>query len=78
MKQITIIGGGASGTLVAVNLLRIGIDAKPEGRVIDKNNKPSDVVHTLGTALRGILWETTAIPEIRSRARDLALKLLAD
>ncbi|MFT3744629.1 MAG: FAD/NAD(P)-binding protein [Pyrinomonadaceae bacterium] len=57
--------------------LAMGIDATPDGRVIDKNDEPSDVVHTLGTALKGILWESTAIPEIRTQARDLALKLLA-
>ena len=57
--------------------LAMGIDATPDGRVIDKNDAPSNVVFTLGTALKGILWESTAIPEIRSQARDLALKLLA-
>jgi uncharacterized NAD(P)/FAD-binding protein YdhS len=55
----------------------MGIDATPDGRVIDKNDAPSEVVRTLGTALKGILWESTAIPEIRVQARDLALKLLA-
>ena len=57
--------------------LAMGIDATPDGRVIDKNDEPSEVVHTLGTALKGILWESTAIPEIRTQAHDLALKLLA-
>ena len=57
--------------------LAMGIDATPNGRVIDKNDAPSNVVFTLGTALKGILWESTAIPEIRTQARDLALKLLA-
>lgn len=56
--------------------LAMGIDATPDGRVIDKNDKPSEVVRTMGTALKGILWESTAIPEIRTQARDLALKLL--
>ncbi|MBK6590142.1 MAG: FAD/NAD(P)-binding protein [Acidobacteria bacterium] len=56
--------------------LAMGIEATPDGRVIDKNDEPSKVVRTLGTALKGILWESTAIPEIRSQARDLALKLL--
>ncbi len=55
----------------------LGIDAAPDGRVIGKTGRPSDVVLTLGTALKGILWESTAIPEIRTQARDLALKLLA-
>lgn len=58
--------------------LNFGIDATPDGRVVGKTGKPTNVVLTLGTALKGTLWETTAIPEIRAQARDLALKLLAD
>ncbi len=57
--------------------LALGIDATPDGRVIGRGGEPSETVLTLGTALRGILWESTAIPEIRTQARDLALKLLA-
>lgn len=55
-----------------------GIKASPDGRVLDKNDQYSSVVFTLGTALKGVLWESTAIPEIRGQARDLALRLLAD
>lgn len=58
--------------------LSLGIDATPDGQVIGKTDGPSKVVYTLGTALKGILWESTAIPEIRTQARTLALKLLAD
>lgn len=58
--------------------LNLGIDATPDGQVIGKTGGPSRVVYTLGTALKGILWESTAIPEIRTQARTLALKLLAD
>ena len=47
--------------------------------VIERDNgKPSKIILTLGTALKGILWESTAIPEIRTQARDLRLRLLAD
>lgn len=58
--------------------LSLGIAAAPDGRVVDKNGEFSNVVYTLGTALKGTLWETTAIPEIRTQARDLALRLLAE
>lgn len=58
--------------------LNLGIAATPAGNVVGKTGSPSPVVHTLGTALKGILWESTAIPEIRTQARALALKLLAD
>lgn len=58
--------------------LSMGLDATPDGSLIGSNGQISENLYTLGTALKGILWETTAIPEIRSQARTLALKLLAD
>lgn len=55
-----------------------GLDALPDGRIIDKNGVGSDVFCTLGTALKGVLLESTAMPEIRVQAKDLAARLLAD
>ncbi len=57
--------------------LRFGLDATPNGRLLDSDGNPSEVLYTLGTALKGILWESTAIPEIRVQARDLANTLIA-
>jgi uncharacterized NAD(P)/FAD-binding protein YdhS len=54
-----------------------GVDATPDGRLIGHDGKPSESIYTLGTALKGVLWESTAIPEIRTQASELALKLLA-
>ncbi|MBC7900898.1 MAG: FAD/NAD(P)-binding protein [Saprospiraceae bacterium] len=56
--------------------LNLGIAALPNGRIIGKTGAPSNVLLTLGTALKGTLWETTAIPEIRTQAQALALQLL--
>ncbi|MEP6850767.1 MAG: FAD/NAD(P)-binding protein [Acidobacteriota bacterium] len=56
--------------------LAMGLDATPDGSIIGTNGAPSATLHTLGTALRGVLWESTAIPEIRVQANKLALKLL--
>ena len=58
--------------------LNLGIDALPNGVVVGKNGDNSEVIYTLGTALKGILWESTAIPEIRSQARNLARTLLSE
>jgi uncharacterized NAD(P)/FAD-binding protein YdhS len=58
--------------------LFLGLDATPDGKIINCENKPSKVISTLGTALKGILWESTAMPEIRLQARNLASRLLAD
>lgn len=68
--------------MIAQGLLRNdpvsqGVDATPDGRLIGHDGKPSESIYTLGTALKGVLWESTAIPEIRTQARDLAVKLLA-
>jgi len=54
----------------------MGIDAAPGGRTIDKNGAVSDVILTAGTALKGVLWESTAMPEIRAQTHKLALSLL--
>lgn len=62
--------------LIKPDVLKFGIDAKPDGRTIDKNGKISDKIYTIGTALKGILWESTAMPEIRSQAHNLAMSLI--
>lgn len=58
--------------------LRFGLDATPDGRLKSADGEPGDMLYTLGTALKGILWESTAIPEIRAQARDLAQILISD
>ena len=55
-----------------------GVNATPDGRLIDRTGAASNVIFTLGTALKGILLESTAIPEIRAQASELASTLLAD
>lgn len=67
----------ASG-IVRCDDLNFGLDATPDGRLIGPDGQPSEMMYTLGTALKGILWESTAIPEIRTQARDLARELISD
>lgn len=62
--------------LINTDILKMGLDAAPDGRTIDKNGEISDAIYTIGTALKGILWESTAMPEIRSQANKLAFSLL--
>lgn len=57
--------------------LNFGIDALPNGSVVGQNGEVTGIIYTLGTALKGTLWETTAIPEIRAQARQLADELLS-
>lgn len=54
---------------------RLGIDAAPGGAVVGASGAPSQTLFTLGPPLRGLLYETTAIPEIREQAAALARQL---
>lgn len=65
----------ASGT-INTDSLRLGLDALPDGRTLNKIGSVSQKIFTIGTALKGVLWESTAIPEIRIQANKLALDLL--
>ena len=57
--------------------LDMGIDALPNGVVVGKNGETSDMIFTLGTSLKGVLWESTAVPEIRAQAQSLASRLVS-
>jgi uncharacterized NAD(P)/FAD-binding protein YdhS len=57
--------------------LRLGLDATPSGAVLDTTGKASGTLFTLGPPLRGLWYETTAIPEIKTQAAALALRLTA-
>jgi uncharacterized NAD(P)/FAD-binding protein YdhS len=57
--------------------LRLGLDASPEGALLDAAGTPSTTLFTLGPPLRGVRYETTAIPEIRDQAAALAALLTA-
>ena len=63
--------------LVRPDPLFLGLDASAEGALIDAFGDASDFLYTLGPARKGSLWETTAVPEIRRQAAELAEHLLA-
>lgn len=44
----------------------------------DGNGQISTNIYTIGPPLKGILWESTAVPEIRLQARDLAAKIICN
>ena len=58
--------------------LRLGLDATANGTLIAASGKVSADLYTLGPPLRGLWYETTAIPEIRSQAAVLAGRIVAD
>jgi uncharacterized NAD(P)/FAD-binding protein YdhS len=54
---------------IKTDSLALGLEAAPDGKI-------SENLYTIGTALKGIMWESTAMPELRSQARELALRFL--
>jgi uncharacterized NAD(P)/FAD-binding protein YdhS len=58
--------------------VRLGIDASADGAVLDATGRASDVLFALGPPLRGLWYETTAIPEIREQAAALARRITSD
>lgn len=69
--------GLLDGGLATPDPLQLGIQADAGGALVDVSGKPSDTLFTLGPPLRGQLYETTAIPEIRDQAAELAGRLIA-
>jgi uncharacterized NAD(P)/FAD-binding protein YdhS len=65
----------SSGWLTA-DPLRLGLETDADGRLISVSGQPVDGLFTLGPVRIASLWESIAIPEIRTQAAELA-KLLA-
>lgn len=55
-----------------------GIRVGEEGEVIDNAGRPSSAFLTIGSPRKGELYETTAVPELRVQARDLAARIAKD
>lgn len=56
--------------------LRLGYDATPDGKIIGGNGAVTPNLYTMGPALRGILWESVAVPELKGQAKELAAQLI--
>jgi uncharacterized NAD(P)/FAD-binding protein YdhS len=55
---------------------KLGIDCLPNGAILDCAGARSSVLYTLGSTMRGVLWEVLAVPDIRLQAQRLADLLL--
>jgi uncharacterized NAD(P)/FAD-binding protein YdhS len=55
--------------------LGLGLRAAPNGALLGVGDEPSRRLFTLGPPLRGELWETTAVADIRVQAERLATAL---
>ena len=61
--------------LIRPNILGLGLDSDGDGRVFDAQGQACHWLYTIGTARKGDLWETIAVPELRDQARHLAATL---
>ncbi|GHG98129.1 FAD/NAD(P)-binding protein [Comamonas sp. JC664] len=71
-----VLGGLVETGRVSPDALGMGLAADAAGALLDIQGRASGRLYTLGPPRRGELWETTAVPEIRGHARNLAWHLL--
>ncbi|HEX4607521.1 MAG TPA: FAD/NAD(P)-binding protein [Urbifossiella sp.] len=64
--------------LVRADGLDMGIEVDADFAAVGRDGRRSGVLYALGPLLRGSLWETTAVPELRGQAMRVAQLLLRD
>jgi uncharacterized NAD(P)/FAD-binding protein YdhS len=62
--------------LVAPDDMDMGVRVDTDHTVIGRNGQRSEILLALGPLLRGTLWETIAVPELRGQARRVAETVL--
>ena len=63
--------------LARADELDMGLDVSPDFAVVNREGKPSEFLFAVGPLLKGTLWETTAVPELRAQTHQVAQVLLA-
>ncbi|HRG16241.1 MAG TPA: FAD-binding protein, partial [Pseudomonadota bacterium] len=58
--------------LVRAHPLGLGLQVDEHNRVLDVQGRAVPGLYAVGALARGLLWETTAIPELRQRAAVVA------
>lgn len=58
--------------LIRPDEMDMGIRVTPDFTVVDRSGKGSEFLFALGPVLKGTLWETSAVPELRSQAFRVA------
>lgn len=62
--------------LVRQDQLALGLDVDENGALLDSAGRASQRLFAIGPILKGRLWESTAVPELRVQAAKLARRLL--
>jgi uncharacterized NAD(P)/FAD-binding protein YdhS len=55
----------------------IGVVTAKDGALVDRDDKPSQSVYLVGPLRKAQLWESTAVPELRVQAAEVARAVLA-
>lgn len=63
---------------VRADELDMGIDVDGDFAVLGRDGRRSKSLYAIGPLLKGTLWETTAVPELRGQAMRIAQTLLED
>jgi uncharacterized NAD(P)/FAD-binding protein YdhS len=64
--------------LVRPDELDMGIDVGTDLAVIDQEGRHSEYLFAIGPLMKGTLWESTAVPELRGQAMRVAQLMLED
>jgi uncharacterized NAD(P)/FAD-binding protein YdhS len=64
--------------LIQSDPAHLGINALPDGSVIQEDGTTSNTLYTIGPTLKGVVWESIATPEIRVQAENLAEKIVSE
>ncbi len=59
------------------DILSMGLDVTEGGALRDEAGLPSTRLWAMGSLRKGTLWETTAVPELRVQAAEVAAQVLA-
>jgi uncharacterized NAD(P)/FAD-binding protein YdhS len=62
--------------MIAVDDMDMGIRVDANLAVIGRNGTPSPLLMAMGPLIKGTLWETTAVPELRGQALRIAQSLV--
>ena len=62
--------------IIISNELKMGIETDINGQVHQEDGKTSTDIYAIGSLLRGVLWETTAVPEISKQAEQIAKQIV--
>lgn len=66
-----------SRNIICPDEMKLGINALPDGTIINADGRQSTGFYSIGSLLKGILWESTAVPELRVQAKQLSEKLIS-